>query len=265
MSGAVSTHVVNLVRREDRRVRMEARLARHGIAARFFPAVDAAATEDGALRAAFPPASRAWPMLPGEMACALSHRGVWETFLAGDAPALCVLEDDVVFGASLAALLADAAWVTPAHGVIKLDLNTRRARRVLVTPSALPVPRGSLWRLWSRRLGGGGYIAHRDVVARLRDARPRVAVPVDHLLFNPVHAPLFADPGVHVILPAPVFHDHAGSDLAEARQARLARPDAPRIRLAREIENLSAVPGRIAAYLRGARYRPLDAEPTEEA
>jgi glycosyl transferase family 25 len=264
MTTPVATHIVSLERRTDRRARMQARLDRYGIAARFFPAIDAATTDAAVLAAGLPPACRAWPMLPGEMACALSHRGVWDLFLAGDAHALCVLEDDVVFGDALAALLADARWVTPGHGVVKLDLNSRRGRRVLVTPSRLAVPRGELWRLWSRRLGGGGYIAHRDVVARLRDARSRVAVPVDHLLFNPVHAPLFADPGVHVILPAPVFHDHTGSDLAEARQARLARPDAPRIRLAREFENLSAVPGRIAAYLCGARYRPLDAEPMEE-
>lgn len=258
MTGAVSTHVINLVRREDRRTRMADRLARHGIAAAFFPAVDAAATDPALLAASFPPPCRAWPMLPGEMACALSHRQVWERFLDGEEPVLCVLEDDVAFGDALAALLADSEWVTPAHGVVKLDLNSRRGRRVLVTPGRLAVPRGEVWRLWSRRLGGGGYLAHREVVARLVAARPRAAVPVDHLLFNPVHAPLFGDPGVHVILPAPVFHDHEGSDLASARAARMARPDAPRIRLAREIENLSAIPGRVAAWLRGARYRPFE-------
>jgi glycosyl transferase family 25 len=254
----VATHIVSLERRTDRRSRMQARLDRHGIAARFFPAIDAATTDAAVLAAGLPPACRAWPMLPGEMACALSHRGVWDHFLAGDASALCVLEDDVVFGEALAALLADARWVTPGHGIVKLDLNSQRGRQVLVTPSRLAVPRGELWRLWSRRLGGGGYIAHREIVARLVAARPRAAVPVDHLLFNPVHAPLFGDPGVHVILPAPVFHDHEGSDLASARAARMARPDAPRIRLAREIENLSAFQGRVAAWLRGARYRPFE-------
>jgi glycosyl transferase family 25 len=209
---AVDCIVINLVRRADRRADIGGRLTGAGIAHRFLPAIDATTTPTDVLSRDFPRPVRSYPPLAGEMACALSHRAAWDAFLAGPGRSLCVLEDDVHFGMGLAGLLADDGWVTPAMGIVKLDLNAHRQSSILASPvdTVLPVNGLTLWRLWSRRLGGGGYIAHRDVVQRLRAALSTMAAPMDHHLFNPAHAPLWSDLGVHVVLPAPVWHDHAG-------------------------------------------------------
>jgi glycosyl transferase family 25 len=259
---AVDCIVINLVRRPDRRADIGGRLTQAGIAHDFLPAVDAAATPIDVLSRDFPRPVRSYPPLAGEMACALSHRAAWDQFLAGSAKALCVLEDDVHFGQALSGLLADDRWILPATGIIKLDLNAHRRSQILASPSdtVLPVAGLTLWRLWSRRLGGGGYIAHRDVVVRLRRALGTMSAPMDHHLFNPAHAPLWSDPGVQVVLPAPVWHDHSGSDLASLRIGQQRGWGWAAIKLARELENARAIPGRIAARLRGARPVSFDSE-----
>lgn len=257
---AVDCIVINLVRRADRRADIGGRLARAGISHRFLPAIDATTTPTDTLSRDFPHPVRSYPPLAGEMACALSHRAAWDMFLQGSARALCVLEDDVHFDKALAGLLADDAWVSPSGGIVKLDLNAHRRSPILASPvdAPLPVDGLSLWRLWSRRLGGGGYIAHRDVVQRLRAALNTMAAPMDHHLFNPAHAPLWSDPGVRVILPAPVWHDHTGSDLAPLRKGQQTGWGWAGIKLARELENARAIPGRVMARWHGARPVILD-------
>jgi glycosyl transferase family 25 len=263
---AVETIVINLQRRPDRREDIGGRLSRSGITHGFLAAVDARTTPAEVLARTFPRPARSYPPLAGEMACALSHRAAWDQFLSGSARALCVLEDDVRFGPSLAGLLADDRWITPELGIAKLDLNAHRQSAILASPAgtALPVTGLTVWRLWSRRLGGGGYIAHRDVISRLRARLEMMSAPMDHHLFNPAHAPLWSSPGVHVILPAPVWHDHTGSDLAALRKDQQTGWGWAGIKIARELENARAIPSRVLARLRGAKPVDLTIDSEEE-
>ncbi|SDE38748.1 glycosyltransferase family 25 protein [Limimaricola pyoseonensis] len=255
----VETRVISLLRRPDRRQVMQAKLESAGIAWEWFDAVDAASAEPAQLSRHFPRMSRSYPCAPAEMACAISHRLCWEEFLSGSGQALCVLEDDVEFEPELAGLLADDGWVTPAAGLVKLDRNAPRAKKMLVSDSALPqpLPGRRLVRLWSRALGGGGYVAHRDTVARMAANFDGFAAPIDHHLFNPAFAPHFRAPGVHRLTPAVIFHHHAGSDIEPSRQSQREATDWNRVRLAREALSMRAIPGRLAALWRGARFEKL--------
>jgi len=256
--GAIECRVINLQRRSDRLGDIGTRLDAAGIAWVRHLATDAAEHDPDSLAARIPGRSWAYPLSHVERACAASHLAAWAAFLAGPAQVLCVLEDDVRFSSDLGTLLADEGWIGPAHGVVKLDANSAKPRRALVSPAqvALPLARHDLWRLWSRRLGGGGYIAHRDVVARLADLHARPELPIDHCLFNPPYAPHFRAPGVHIIEPPLVFHDHAGSDMQGARRDQTRRAGWLAHKFAREVVGIKAIPRRAWAMVtKGARFQ----------
>jgi glycosyl transferase family 25 len=257
----IETRVINLKRRTDRKADICKRLKDAGISWQWHVATDALSIDPKDLRQNIGSQSRAYPFTHVEMACAQSHLNCWKNFLAGDGTALCVLEDDVHFSDDLPALLASSLWVTAAHGLIKLDVNSPKLRKILVSDSDLVTPAAhvKVLRLWSRRLGAGGYIAHRDIIAQLLSQFERPGIAIDHCLFNPPYAPHFKGFGVHILEPAPIFHDHSGSDIQDSRATQKKSGDWRWIKLARSIENTMAIPDRLRAMIvKKARFRPLD-------
>ena len=257
----IECRVINLARRTDRLADIGARLDAAEIAWQRTEATDAAAIAQATLAAQLPGASRAYPMAHVERACASSHLASWDAFLATDAQALCVLEDDVQFDAALADFLRDANWVTPAHGVIKLDANSTKPRRSLVSPGAVSLPAQNFtpFRIWSRRLGGGAYLAHRTVIERMATDYRHANAPIDHCLFNPPYSTLFKEPGIHIVEPPLVFHGHDGSDMQATRQAVKSTKGWWRQKLARELVGLGAIPLRLWAMARyGAKFETFN-------
>lgn len=121
---AVQTWVINLDRAPDRLARVREQLERLQLPWQRLPAVDARA---------FTPAQRAlldepafhrhhgMTPLPGELGCYLSHIEVMRHFLASDAPAALVLEDDVRLHDTLPAVLAALMARPERWDVVKLS------------------------------------------------------------------------------------------------------------------------------------------------
>ena len=107
-------YVINLDRAGDRLAHAERELAGQGLSFRRVPAVDGGALGPADLARAFDAtlSRRTYhvPMQPGEIACFLSHRRAWTTFLAESAaPFAVILEDDFAFRGDLAPVLASLA------------------------------------------------------------------------------------------------------------------------------------------------------------
>lgn len=117
--------VISLARATARRAHVGDVLRRLNLPFRFHDAVDAAAMSE----AVFLRHRERWcrPLRPGEVACALSHRQVWETVAAGTAPVL-ILEDDVVLGRDSPAILATLSGMS---GFDCVTLETMNFGKVL--------------------------------------------------------------------------------------------------------------------------------------
>ncbi len=97
----IPVFVIHLDHRVDRRQSMLEQLARVGLAAEFFPAVDGRAIH----RAAMPELCEAGELSDGEVGCYLSHLGVWRQIAARGIDRALVLEDDALLSPALPAML----------------------------------------------------------------------------------------------------------------------------------------------------------------
>ncbi|MBR1608613.1 MAG: glycosyltransferase family 25 protein [Kiritimatiellae bacterium] len=97
-------YVINLDRSPERLAETKRQLDAAGLPFERFPAVDGRALSPAERREACPPL-RFWlangfrSVLPGEIGCALSHRGVWERIADGPGDVAAVFEDDAVLDA----------------------------------------------------------------------------------------------------------------------------------------------------------------------
>jgi glycosyl transferase family 25 len=130
--------VINLDRSPGRLAHAGAELAAQGLSFTRIPAVDARDLDAAATAAVFDArASRRRyfvPMHEGEIACFLSHRLAWETFLrTSDAPFAIVLEDDFALLGELAPVLA-ALGRYPKSAWDMIKLWSGRGRIVAAMP-----------------------------------------------------------------------------------------------------------------------------------
>jgi glycosyl transferase, family 25 len=181
LSGAIPdipVWLINLSRATARREKMETQLLALGLPYTLFPGVDGRAEEVRLLantdQAAFE-RNMGRKILIGGIGCYHSHLGVWEAFLATDAPIALVLEDDVVFHedflpAVALAIKAQAHWDF-------LKLNRIRAK--------MPIPQGrigayQLNAYLGPNTGTGAYLINRATAAKLLPAMRRVTRATDH-------------------------------------------------------------------------------------
>lgn len=134
----IPVFVVNLDRAPERLAHATAALAEQGLAFVRISAVDGSTLADGEISrvhdAARARAAYHVPMQRGEIACFLSHRRAWETFLGQSAaPYAVILEDDFELCGALAPVVA-AVQKSPAPSwdVIKLWGKQKRWVRSVV-------------------------------------------------------------------------------------------------------------------------------------
>jgi glycosyl transferase family 25 len=108
---AIPIYVINLDRRPDRMAAMDAQMRRLGLAYRRTAAIDGADPDAEVARVdqwRFVLNQKKRPVR-SELACAGSHRKVWQDFLNSDAELALVLEDDVTIASDLPDILAHCA------------------------------------------------------------------------------------------------------------------------------------------------------------
>lgn len=115
------------------------------------------------------------PMSAGEIGCYASHLKVWQAMAADDAPLALVLEDDVLLGAELPALLAVVAQLPPHWDMIKL-IGRDRERVWHRWPL---LDRWSLVRYHRAPSLTGAYLLSREGARKLAAARQPFFRPVD--------------------------------------------------------------------------------------
>ena len=174
----VPAWLINLPRATERLAKMEAQLQRMGLRYRLFPGVDGKAEEERLLANTDIEAferNMGRKILIGGIGCYHSHLGVWEEFLATDAPIALIMEDDVVFHddfieAVRCGLKAQKHWDF-------LKLNRIRAK--------LPICQGmvgpyKLNAYVGPATGTGAYLIKRETAAKLLPAMRRVTRATDH-------------------------------------------------------------------------------------
>jgi len=165
---------INLDARTDRRTHIEAQLNRAGISAERFKAVTPADIDPA--RVAL---GQRNGLSPGELACSLSHRGVWELAMARGLTGVLVIEDDALLSKRLSEITTSADLHARVD-VLRLESRVGRATLGDVLPNKGP----ALHRLLDTCLGTCAYYITTDFAARLL-ARPDLDLyAIDKLLFG---------------------------------------------------------------------------------
>jgi glycosyl transferase family 25 len=134
--------VINLKTSRDRRTACAEQLDRLGLAPTFVEAVDGRKLSDAEIAALVDEAGRLKrapkALSKGEVGCYLSHLAVLEKIRAEDIPQALVMEDDLLAGDSLPAVLdAIAGKVLPPYDMIKLGISEPQTKPFTpITPLA---------------------------------------------------------------------------------------------------------------------------------
>ena len=182
---AIPAFLINLARRPERLERVSGHLQSRGVAFERVDACDGQTADEAVLDQV---ATRRGPLgdvAKGHRACTVSHTWAWQRFLEGSATHALFLEDDITLALDTGDLLQDADWIPSGADLIKLEKYNRGASRLLLGPSVGQTPSGrQLHPMRSRHGGGGAYMLSRKGAERALAERGRIAMPVDHFLFN---------------------------------------------------------------------------------
>jgi glycosyl transferase family 25 len=196
------TLVINLDRAVERRARITASLLQLGLSWTRLPAVDArqlsvaqrAALDTGAYQR-----KHGMTPLDGELGCYLSHVEAMERFLASDAEFALILEDDVLPGGQLPAVLQALMAHPQRWDMVKLS----------AVHSGTPVPVLRLTQTYrlavmlSRCTGSSAYLINRRAAAAYRDGLLPMSLPYDHVFDQGWRFAL----KVRLVTPPPCTHD----------------------------------------------------------
>jgi glycosyl transferase, family 25 len=157
---------INLQRSPERREMMEAEARRAGIDVTFVQAIDGTALSldmapgyDRRGRLQHAP-----DLKPNEVACVLSHKAALGTFLASDAPAAVVLEDDAVLSDRFIDFVEGVASLPIAWNAVNLENRVRKQLRPAVTRFDFGIGlHASAWLSW----GATGWLYSRDGAERI--------------------------------------------------------------------------------------------------
>ena len=247
----VKGYVVSLARQRDRREEMSLQLARSGVTAEFFDAVDA---QSGSCRARLDglPSQGPWGGFKDtDKACTLSHLDVLSAFLRSDHDFCLVLEDDAQVSLDLSLWLRDLGWWPDDADVVKLERWPDDRLYLLMSRSGPMHLNRTICRLKSRHSGTAGYVISRKAARQVVTA-PAPSVPIDHLLFNSGVSRVAQSLSVYQISPALVRQPEKQHLPVRLNGNRPARPLTRELR--RGFYQLSEVPGQLARLASG-RYR----------
>ena len=171
-------YIINLARASERRQRISAALDALGLRHEIFDAVDGSRLDDQAIARAYDPAgARAGyrDMSRGEIACALSHQGVYRKMLDDGVPHALVMEDDAQPGAALPGILATlAATIAPEEPVAVLLTHVDKYTAWGSRPLASPAPARLVCRYQEWWLAHGYFLtraAARNMLEKLHPVR----------------------------------------------------------------------------------------------
>jgi glycosyl transferase, family 25 len=196
------TLVINLDRAVERRARITASLLQLGLAWTRLPAVDArqlSVAQRAALDTAAYQRKHGMTPLDGELGCYLSHVEAMERFLASDAEFALILEDDVLPGGQLPAVLQALMAHPQRWDMVKLS----------AVHSGTPVPVLGLTEthrlavMLSRCTGSSAYLVNRSAAAAYRDGLLPMSLPYDHVFDQGWRFAL----KVRLVTPPPCTHD----------------------------------------------------------
>jgi glycosyl transferase family 25 len=153
----IPIYIINLDRSPGRLAHARRELDAQQLTFNRIPAVDARNLDDAALVGVFDAAlsrrSYYAPLHRGEIACFLSHRLAWETFLAtSEAPFAVIFEDDFALQGELAPVVA-ALTSAPTLGWDMIKLWSRRRGRI-----ASAIPLDAAHRLVRHRIPPSGTV-----------------------------------------------------------------------------------------------------------
>jgi glycosyl transferase family 25 len=247
--------LVNLERRPDRLAAMAAQLDRLGIAFERFDAVDAKTVDPQVLSEPFAQSGPMGTLSPGDKACTYSHIHIWRMIAEGRDEYAAVLEDDILLSDSAPEFLLSSGWLPKGVGLVKPERYGDANQLIVIGKPRLEVKGRILAPLLSRHTGTGGYIIARETAARLANMKEKIALPVDHLMFNPNNSPAFAWLKPWQLLPAILDQrEEVGgtTDIHRTRQASKPRGLAlVKRQLRRNYYDLRLVPRQIFQVLSG--------------
>ena len=236
--GNTNTFYINLDARTDRRLHIEAQLARSGVSAERFKAVTPADIDPAHIAI-----GQRNGVSPGELACSLSHRRIWELIIARGLTGALIIEDDALLSSRLNEITASPDLHTR---VDALHLEARLSRVAL--GGALPGEGPALHRLLDTCLGTCAYYITTEFAARLL-ARPDLDLyPIDKLLFGR-QGGLIYEARIYQCIPGLAAQLGMYSD----GSASAARSDLTPIRQSRQRRHRS-LRGRLDAIATGWRY-----------
>lgn len=201
--------VINLERAVDRLARVSARLGAQGLAFERVEAVDAGRLTQGDIQRHVAGTGRWGSMTVGEVACFLSHRRCWQRIAEADGPHGLVLEDDVVPGAAVGALLSQDGWIPARADLVKLETDHKPLRlgsRIVWQGGGRKV-----MRLHSSHYCAAAYVVTRAAARRLLAVTERFRDAVDEVLFAEQSA-VNRSLRIYQMAPAPFVQEHKQSD-----------------------------------------------------
>ena len=201
------TLVINLDRAVERRARIASALESLGITWQRLPAVDGSRLSESEQRTKLNEQEfrrkRGMPSVPGELGCYLSHVEAMRRLLASDAQYALILEDDVIPGKELKAVVGALISHPDRWDMVKLSaVHTGTPARVLKLTD-------SHWLavMFSSCTGASAYLVNRRAAQIYRDQLLPMTVQVDHVL----------DQGwrfgmkVRLVTPQPAQHDESAA------------------------------------------------------
>jgi glycosyl transferase family 25 len=186
-------------------------------------------------------------LTPGDKACTTSHMHLWQRIASGSESHAAILEDDILLSDAAPKFLSNGDWIPPEAGLIKLERFGDSDQLTVVGSSGVRVFDREIAPLLSRHPGSGGYIIARERAALLAAMTQKIDLPIDQLLFNPAHSPVFRALSPWQMMPA-ILEQTA--DVGGTTDIR--RPKAPLGRkLERNMRALRVLPSQIASVLLG--------------
>jgi len=256
--------VINLERRPDRLAKIAEALGRLGIGFTRIAAVDARTVSGDLLDAYFERSGPLGVLSTGDKCCTLSHRLAWQALADSNFDWGVVLEDDVVLSRDFGSVLNAASSIPPGIELVKLE-RCLYSHRVLLAKAA-PGPAGhALQRILSKHVCGAGYMIRRESARAAIAQTQRMAIPVDHLLFNPNMSALCRKLAPYQLCPAVV--EQSSSDAGEVAVSDIkpwrvsARPFGLglwRRELVRAYYETRLLPSQLFHYAAGARFTQVE-------
>ena len=177
--------LINLEQSHHRLEQMSRAFSKQGIAFERFVATDARAMSAKQIAdVTVSDREMQRPLLPSEVGCFLSHRGIWETGVNRDLSWVAVFEDDVHLADHASTVLNSVNdWLPPDADIIKLETVFKK---VAVSKRFHQIRPGIILRhLHSDHWGTGGYIVTRAGMKKLLAESTRIGMAVDTFMFTP--------------------------------------------------------------------------------